>query len=398
MLIVPWATESSGRTGFRVGGPFAWWIVAAVLVGVVGWMKTINILLLVSYTLVALLILNAILAVRALRTIAARRLPQAPVFAGETVAQPIEITGPAGASRSLTVSESAPAAVGHAWEFPRFTGSTVIVLRRTSFPQRGRQSLPPLVAGSGYPFGLLAFQRAIAAAGEQLVLPALGTVQLRGLKRQLLRAGRGVDRARRFPVAHLPQDGDVRGIRNHRTGDGVRDIHWKSSARRGQWMVREYDQTAPLDLIVIVDAWLPGLPIDRAAQRKLEWVLSLAASVAWTWVREEEPRKFTLILIENAAGVRSGPATPAFVREALGMLAAATGSPSTAAESWLRAPELRHPAARLCISTRPASPVAQQLRRVGLATATVDPSEAPNWFAPPPGVELRGSNPSGASR
>jgi hypothetical protein len=41
-------------------------------------------------------------------------------------------------------------------------------------------------------------------------------------------------------------------------------------------------------------------------------------------------------------------------------------------------------AARVVVSTRPASPVADALRVAGLHCAAVDPTAAPTWFVPPP--------------
>lgn len=46
----------------------------------------------------------------------------------------------------------------------------------------------------------------------------------------------------------------VRGIRDYRPGDPVRDIHWPASARMGQTQVRVFDHTARMKLMVILNA------------------------------------------------------------------------------------------------------------------------------------------------
>jgi len=386
---MPTSAVSTARTGFRGSSTLVWWVVVAVIVGVVGWMKTINILLLVSYTLTALLFINAFLAYRMTRRLSARRLAHPPAFAGEEIVLHAEIANQMGRAKSVTIAEVAPPSLAVAWVLPHFPGgSSVRASTKVTFANRGRHRLPPLIARSGYPFGLLTHQRALAVAGEQVVLPPLGTVNARLMKRFLIRAGHGDDRSRRPAARYMPSDGDVRGLRPHRAGDGVRDIHWKTSARRGQWMVREYDQTAPLDLVVIVDPWVPSLPTERNSQRKLEWALSLAITAAWAWVHEERPGSITLAIFGETATVQSGPGTPLFIREHFHGLAGVVGTPNIAVGSVFGVREIRRKAARLLISTRPRSPVAAAIRSAGLSLAVVDPTSAAKWFSLPPDVAL----------
>lgn len=379
-------TMPTPRTGYRAGPALVWWLLAAVLVGVVGWMKTINVLLLVSYTLAALLAINAFLAHRMTHGITARRIPHAPAFSGEETTLHAEFTNPDDRVKSLSLAEMA-GPNGAVWYAPHFDGaSTIPASTKATFLTRGRHPLPPLVARSGYPLGILAFQRTLTTAGEQLVLPPLGTVNARLLKRFLIRTGHGDDRSRRPPARWTPSDGDVRGLRPHRTGDGVRDIHWKTSARRGKWMVREYDQTAPIDLTIFVEPWVPSGPAEAASQRKLEWALSFALSAAWAWVHEESPGTIALVVCERTISVHSGPGTPLFVREGFFKLAEIAGTADIDATALHRVPALRHKAARLVISTRPRGPVAGAIRAAGLSFAAVDPSTPIHWFAPPSAV------------
>ena len=379
-------TVPTVRTGYRAGPALVWWLLAAVLVGVVGWMKTINVLLLVSYTLAALLAINAFLAHRMTRGITGRRIPHAPAFAGEEIVLRAEFTNPDHRAKSLSLAEMSDPD-GAVWYAPHFDGpSTVPASTRTVFAARGHYALPPLVARSGYPLGILTFQRTLTAAGEQLVLPPLGTVNARSLKRFLIRAGHGDDRSRRPPARWMPSDGDVRGLRPHRAGDGVRDIHWKTSARRGKWMVREYDQTAPIDLAIFVDPWVPSGPAELDSLRKLEWALSFALSAAWAWVHEESPGTIALVVCEKSISVQSGPGTPLFVREGFFKLAEIPGTSDVDASALHGLPVLRHKAARLVVSTRPRGPVAGAIRAAGLSFAAVDPSSPIHWYAPPNAV------------
>jgi uncharacterized protein (DUF58 family) len=66
------------------------------------------------------------------------------------------------------------------------------------------------------------------------------------------------------------------GIREYRTGDSMRHVHWPSTARHGQVMVREFEQEHTRRLAIVVDtsadAGEENTPLDAAC--------SVAASVA----------------------------------------------------------------------------------------------------------------------
>lgn len=328
------------------------------------------------------------------RRVVGRRVPHAQSFAGEEVVLIVELTNGDTRSKSLTLREVASADLAAVWFLPHFAaGSTFHPRATVAFANRGRHPLPQLMIRSGYPFGLLTYQRPLTERGEQVVLPPLGTVNARLMKRFLIRAGHGDDRSRRPPARAMPSEGDVRGLRPHRSGDGVRDIHWKTSARRGQWMVREYDRTAPLDLIILIDPWVPAIPTDRISQRKLEWALALALAAAWAWVHEERPGKIALVVFEESISVFKGSGTPLFVREGFGKLADIVGTPSVATTGLNRVAALRDRAARLLVSTRPRSPIAGAIRAAGLSLAVVDPTSDARWFALPPSVSLVPNSP-----
>ncbi len=66
------------------------------------------------------------------------------------------------------------------------------------------------------------------------------------------------------------------GIREYRAGDPIRHVHWRSTARTGTVMVREFEEEQTRRLAILVDAaWDAGeawTPLDR--------VCAVAASVA----------------------------------------------------------------------------------------------------------------------
>ncbi len=75
----------------------------------------------------------------------------------------------------------------------------------------------------------------------------------------------------------------VRGIREYRPGDPVRDIHWPATARMGQTQVRIFDHTARMKLMVILNAqrkegqW--GDRLMEYEENEIEYGISLAATM-----------------------------------------------------------------------------------------------------------------------
>ena len=107
-------------------------------------------------------------------------------------------------------------------------------------------------------------------------------------------------------------------------------------------MVREYDSTEPLDLILVVEAWLPtnaSLPDHD----RLEAAISLAASVFWAWCHGEESPVVTLVLLDRSCDSRTGRGGDWFAREALSLLSAAAGTSDTRARRAGRASKAIQP-------------------------------------------------------
>lgn len=373
------------RLRFRVGTPLLYWVPVAGVMAVIGWSKTINLLLLLGYLMLALVAVNAVLAWRMTRRLTARRRDTPPVFAGEPVAHAVEVANPTNRSATARVGD---VAVGQpaVWFLAPLPGRESTVLRATwTFPRRGRFPVGPLTADSEYPFGLVGWVRELGPVAEIRVLPAVGTVGVEAMRRWLIRAGGGEGRARRPARRPTPGLGDVRGVRPYRVGDSPRDIHWKTTARRNQLVVREYDQTDPLNLVVVVDPWLPaGATPEHAA--RLEWALAAAVSIGWAWATADEPGDFTLVIPGDATGTppetHTGRATPGFVRSAFASFADLAGSAVVPGVplAVLRAGAVR--TARLVVSSRPDSPVAAGLRAAGVGAAAIDPTAAPRWYLP----------------
>ena len=161
------------------------------------------------------------------------------------------------------------------------------------FVRRGIYPLPTLTLSTSFPFGLFVKERDLRAPGELVVWPRSDRsvrppVLLGGQQRQRTLATAGAPGAR----------GEYRGLREYRVGDDPRDIHWKSSARLRQPVVREYDVDAAEDLWIVLDT--RGEPGEAA-----EVAVEVAASLAAESVRHGN--RFGLVTGEKTIMPGSGP-------------------------------------------------------------------------------------------
>src|SRR5262249_36314058 len=118
-------------------------------------------------------------------------------------------------------------------------GESVRYRREVFLPHRGWYAWEPLRAVSGYPFGLAEGVVSTEPVAPVLVYPQLGRLHHGRLRHFLHQAMPALGRSRRRPVRHPTAQSEIHGVRPFRSGDSPRWIHWRTTARRGELMVRE---------------------------------------------------------------------------------------------------------------------------------------------------------------
>ena len=97
-------------------------------------------------------------------------------------------------------------------------------------------------------------------------------------------------------------------------------IHWRTSARRGELMVKEFEQQNEQDLAILIDPWLPRTKASPEQREALEQAISFAATLCLETCRHQG-RRLVLGWTGPAPGVRQGPASVKLLHELLEQLA-----------------------------------------------------------------------------
>ena len=177
---------------------------------------------------------------------------------------------------TLLLEEVVPYALG---QRPRFVlqGAGRGWVRHLSYPVRsevrGRHEIGPMTIRVTDPFGMVELGRTFHSTSPLITTPR--TVALSGGSPAQSWAGTGHSRPRSFSVGHAE---DVT-VREYHLGDDVRRVHWPSSARTGELMVRREEQPWQARAVVVLD--------DRAIAHRgrgsassFEEAVSAAASLA----------------------------------------------------------------------------------------------------------------------
>ncbi len=245
-----------------------------------------NLLYLLLGWLLSFIIASGILSEMTLKRLKVERRPPPRVFAGEPFLMEVVIQNAKENRASFSI------------EVEDLVGTTPIDKRcyflkipaaksqrtsyRHTFARRGPYTLTGYRLATKFPFALFRKSRDVDAPIEILVYPARVHVP-RPIPKT---TSRGETTANR-----LGRRGEFFGLREGRVGDDRRDVHWRSSARTGRLLVREYEDELARRVVVGVDNALPEAVRDAVTDGALtaaaetqvsavERAISVAASLA----------------------------------------------------------------------------------------------------------------------
>lgn len=160
---------------------------------------------------------------------------------------------------------------------------------RLNAERRGKYTIYSPIADSTFPLSLFKWSRRQKKSGSNLLIYP-NYYSLNSLN---LPHGKKYQREGNSRISKVGESLDFFGCRDFRTGDDPRHIHWPSSARTGELIVREYQEEYLSRIALIVDTQVTKVRSFRLSGRpkdyfeELEAALSLTAALVDYLTQEE---------------------------------------------------------------------------------------------------------------
>lgn len=146
--------------------------------------------------------------------------------------------------------------------------------------RRGDHLFRRLRLHTRFPFGLVEAAIQLPLTGQFVATPTLGKM-LRSFDDLL--GDKELDEVESKRRQLSVGEGDYYAVREWRSGDSPRWVHWRTSAKLGRPAVKQFErQTKGKDLVLIVDLWSPSEKKGGASQ-SFEDMLSFAATAVCEW-------------------------------------------------------------------------------------------------------------------
>lgn len=309
--LVPTRLAGDARRSYRLPTEGSIFVAVTMLIGLAAINTSTQLLFLVFAMMCAFYFLSATLAGVSLWGVEVER--RAPKLASANrptrVALRVANTKRRFASMSLRLEDSLEGGgerIGAAYAARVPPGSVAEFEYECVFPRRGLHRFESITLATLFPFGLIERKTRLARPGEVLVLPPSFAME-------------------RPPAAILGELGDapsarkgigvsLHGLREYASGDSARDIHWRSSARRGSLVVREFESEEHRRVAVLLDNRMAGGGTG-AEREAFERGIVLAGSFA-AWAAEAG-HEVQLLAASGRVGFGVGPAHAVRIRRAL---------------------------------------------------------------------------------
>ncbi|MCA8993933.1 MAG: DUF58 domain-containing protein [Planctomycetaceae bacterium] len=155
--------------------------------------------------------------------------------------------------------------------------------------KRGEYIFGPTTVDTRFPLGLIERGVSFAEQAQLLVYPRIG---------HMLPSWRSrITHASELVTYVQPQSGpfndEMHSTREYRPGDDTRLIHWRTSARMNELMVKEYRESRDRHLLVIVDVWQD----PKLNEANVELLLRFAATLCLDQQRNSRETSLNVRLV-----------------------------------------------------------------------------------------------------
>jgi uncharacterized protein (DUF58 family) len=174
-----------------------------------------------------------------------RRLPEAERFEGDDVQVRLELELERALLPTTILVREQISKLGERETALPARGDSSYVLK--GLP-RGRYVFEETVAAIEDPLGLDRLEQQLPAPGALLVYPRLVEVD------RLFSASGRFARDGRKLLLRRPSGFDLHSVREYERGESLRKVHWRSTAKRGQLMMKELEDSPRDEVAVVLDA------------------------------------------------------------------------------------------------------------------------------------------------
>jgi len=224
----------------------------------------------------ALTAVSLISALMSLRGITVRRAPAGDATVGQMLSLPLEVSNAKNRRRQdIIIQEelrcTPEKATVHVLP-PLPSRGTIILDRRALAVRRGEFKLCDVILRSGDPAGLCRRERKFSLPATVLIYPPILPVPdlfLHKYEASPTTTGN--------PISTAGTSQDFYGVREYNINDGMRYIHWRSTARYGRLMVKEFERNAVASAAILVDAQEHF--VSKTLLSNLEYQIQAAASI-----------------------------------------------------------------------------------------------------------------------
>lgn len=156
---------------------------------------------------------------------------------------------------------------------PLHAGEEARAAYRFPTDRRGRFEVGPLRATVIDPFGLVQGSRHILGAEQVIVYP-----RVRDVLPPPETGGLDLDRDQPQVRSRIEPSGEFHTLRDYAPGDDLRHVHWRSTARRGQLMMRQNEARRRTPVLVLLDV-RPGAHDRASFERAVEACASIVTAI-----------------------------------------------------------------------------------------------------------------------
>jgi uncharacterized protein (DUF58 family) len=186
-----------------------------------------------------------------------RRLPGGDRFAGDDIHVRLELVAPHRLPATILLRERVGKLGERETPMPR--GKAAYVLERLP---RGRYAFEDTTAVIEDPLGFDRVELPLPTPGALLVYPRLVE-----LERLFSETGAAVRDGRRL-LLRRPSGFDLHSVREYQQGESLRMVHWRSTAKRAQLMVKELEDSPRDEVAVVLDAD-PGAVVGESFEAQV---------------------------------------------------------------------------------------------------------------------------------